>query len=103
MSDQPYTLNTVAFQTTPLPPSPSMPVPVMQVGIVGMGMHQWRVRVFVRVRLGSVPIRGVRVPVMFVVHVRMRVGQQVVCMLVLVPFAQVQPDAGSHASGSDPE
>ena len=48
-----------------------MPVPVMKVGVVDVLMSHRRVRVPVRVRLGDRPV--VPVPMVFVVHVAMRV------------------------------
>jgi hypothetical protein len=45
----------------------------------------------------------VDVAVVFVVHVRVRVLQQLVVVLVLVPLRQVKPDAERHQRGPGEE
>jgi len=80
-----------------------MAVPVMQVRVVRMPVHEPLVRVLVRVRLDAVPIGLMRVLMMLVMDVPVRVGQRLVLVKMHVTLGKVQPHAGSHQHGGDPE
>ena len=72
-----------------------MPMLMMEVGIMRMAMHERLVNVPMRVRLVPVPF-VVRVPMVLVVDVRVRVLEEFVGVLVLVPLGDVQPYAERH-------
>ena len=79
----------------------SMRVPVMQIGVVRMRMHERCMAMRVGMRFGAVP-RVVRMPVMFVMDMRMAVLLRRMPMQMLVAFREMQPHASSHQqTGSD--
>ena len=78
-------------------------VPVMNVGEVWMRMRQRLVNMGMRVRLGRVNARRVRVWVMLIVGVAMRMLQPLVMMLVFVPLGEMQPNADPHQHSGEPE
>ena len=80
-----------------------MPVAVVDVGKMGVAMRQRLMTMGMGVRFSPIPIEVVRVLMMRVVAVAMRMLERFVCVLVLVPFAQVQPDAEHHQRRRDPE
>ncbi len=69
---------------------------MMDVGEMRVRVRQRLVNVFVRVRLGRVNARRVRVLVMLVVGVVVRMFQPLMRVLVFVPLGQVQPDTDAH-------
>ena len=69
---------------------------MMHVGIVRVSMDQWRMNVRVRVRLVSIPGKVVGMPMVFIMHVGVRVFQLLVCMQMPMMFSEVQPDACGH-------
>jgi len=76
---------------------------VMDVGIVRVRMLLWRVVMRMAVRLSSVPLEVVLVPVMLVVRMRMLVVLRLVAMPVLVALREMQPHAKRHERARDPE
>ena len=78
-------------------------VSMMNVWKVCMSMRDCCMAVFVRMRLGAVPIEVVFVPMMRVMPVPMRVIQWRMRVGVLVAFADMQPDAKGHQRGGEPE
>jgi hypothetical protein len=72
-----------------------MPVPVMDVGIVGVLVRRHLMPMRVRVRLGIVPCEFMLMPMTLIVPVQMRMFERFVCVLVLVPLSDVQPQAPS--------
>ena len=68
-----------------------------------MRMRHRHMPMRMHVRFRAVPGEVMPVLVMLVVHVFMCVFEWLVRVLVLVMFGQMQPDAGSHQRGSDPE
>jgi hypothetical protein len=78
-------------------------VPVMQVGVVRVAMHHPLVPMSMRVRLGAVPARLVRMAVVLVVHVTMLVLHLLVHVFMLVALAHVQPYTGRHERERRPE
>lgn len=78
-------------------------MPVMDVRKVRMPVSQLPVLVHMRMWLRSVPVKVVAVLVVGVVAVHMAVGQGNVLMVMRMVLAEVQPDAGGHQSGGDPE
>jgi hypothetical protein len=81
----------------------SVAVPVMDIGIVRMGVGEGLVAMLVRMGLASIPGEGVRMLVMGIVTVAVRVDEQLMRMLVLVPFGEVQPDPRRHQRRGQPE
>ena len=69
---------------------------VVHVGRVRMRVPQSAVLVEMRVRVAGWVQGAVRVLVMFVMNMRMRMGERRVDVLMLVTFRQVQPDTGGH-------
>lgn len=78
-------------------------MPVMNIRIVGMRVRQRFMPVWMRMRLDAVPGKGMRVLVVFVVHVPVAMFYGFMGMLVRMPFAQVQPHAQRHQGGGGPE
>jgi len=72
-----------------------MPVSMMQIGIVRMGMHEAGMAMSVGMRFHTIP-RLVRMPVVFVVHMRVDVLLCGVHVWMLVAFRQMQPDSDRH-------
>ena len=78
-------------------------MPMVQIRIVRMRVRHRLVTVpvCVRRRIGHRRvIRTVRVPVVLVMHVRVRVFHRPMVMLVLMPFRQMEPDAERHERGT---
>jgi hypothetical protein len=73
-----------------------MQVPMMLIRIVWMAVPQRLMRVRMRMRLRTVIFRIVVMLMMNIVHVPVIVGHPCMNMLMIVTFAQVQPQAGSH-------
>ena len=71
-------------------------MPVVQIREMPMGVRQRLVSMLVRVGLGAVPRRVMRVTMVFVVPVCVRMRHRLVDVLVLVTLRQVQPDADDH-------
>src|SRR5919109_4606268 len=79
-----------------------MSVLMMHIGNMRVRMAQAAMLVHVRMRLTSRIVRFVRVPMVLVMHMRMGVDDRLMHVLVLVMFAQMQPDAERHqCSGGD--
>lgn len=76
---------------------------MMQIRIMRVCMHQWFVRVFVSVRLRTIPRRVVFVLMMRIVAVLMRVHQAFMPVNMAMPFADVQPNADRHHGCRQPE
>ena len=71
-------------------------VTMMQVGIMRMAVDEPMVAMRVRMRLFPIPLLSVLVLVVFVVHVDMVMLHRLVNMRVLVPLADMQPNAERH-------
>ncbi len=80
-----------------------MLVLVMYIGHMRMGVRERLVPVEMGGRLACWVVRQMRMLVMFVVRVEVVVRDGGVSVLVLVMFAQVQPNAERHERGGDPE
>ena len=80
-----------------------MVVTVVGVGIVRVRMRQPYVPMPMAMRFASRIARRVSVPVMLVVIVKMFVLLRFMNMLMLVPFADVQPDADEHENACSAE
>jgi len=52
-------------------------------------MHEWLMSVLVRVRLATIPVEGVVMPMVSIVTVRMSMRQSCVSVLVLMHFSEV--------------
>lgn len=65
-------------------------VAVVQVRVVRMSMCQWRMHMPMRMRPTYHLSVGMLVLMMFVVHMTVLMVERVVCMLVAVPFGQMQ-------------
>ena len=74
---------------------------VMHVRHVRMPMSHWLVLVRMRMRLAGRVRTFMGVSVMDVMHMRMRVNESLVKMLMLVMFGQVQPYADRHQGTRD--
>lgn len=73
-----------------------MPVPVVDVRKVRVPVRQDPMPMRVHVRLAPVPRKVMLVLVVRVVSMRMRVFERLMRVVVLVPFANMQPDANAH-------
>ncbi len=80
-----------------------MIVGMVDIGVVHMVMRQPGMGVFMRVGFYPAPREIVRVLMMLIVRMPMTVSLPFVRVLMHVPFRQVQPDAGGHQDGGDPE
>ena len=76
---------------------------MMNVREVGVLVRHHSVRMPMRVRLGALPFKVVRMLVMAVMRMAMGVCQRLVQVLVIMLFSQVQPDAQSHETTGQPE
>ena len=81
----------------------SVLVSVVHVRKVRMSMRQHGMAMRMRVRFAPVPGEVMVMAVVFIVYMPMRVVQRLVCVFVLVPFADMQPHAKSHQAGREPE
>ena len=80
-----------------------MQMPMMNIGEMGVFVAHGGVCVGMLVRLAVVPGERVRVLVVGIMTVLMRVFERLVAVLVLVPFAEVQPDADGHQRCGQPK
>jgi len=71
-------------------------VPMMQVRGVRVSMDQSRMEVRVDVRFASIPVKIVRMLMVFVVRMGVRMLLRLVHMSMSVTFGDVQPDARGH-------
>jgi len=78
-----------------------MTVPMMRIREMVMPVSGWLVPVSVSVSCAGRDGRVMLVAVVFVMDVLMLVFQRVMKMFMLVPFAQVQPDADGHQCSGD--
>src|SRR3954466_13183466 len=78
-------------------------MPVMEIRVMRMAMAHPRVRMLVRVRRMAVRRPVVRMLMVLVVHMLVRVRHGLVDMLVLMPFADMQPHAERHQRRGAPE
>ena len=78
-----------------------MPMRVMHVRHVRVPMSHWLVLVRMRMRLARRVRSFMGVSVMDVMHMRMRMNESLVKMLMLVMFGQVQPYADGHQGTRD--
>jgi hypothetical protein len=68
-----------------------------------MLVYEHPVLVEMHMRLRDAFARRVRMPVMFIVAMRVRMREWLVRMPVLVPLREVQPYAADHQAASQPE
>ena len=73
-----------------------MPVNMMNVRYVRVRMPQGLMPMGVCVRLSGWIVRPMLVLMVRIVHMRMRVLHQVMCVLVPMILCQMQPDTGCH-------
>ena len=76
---------------------------VMHIGKMRVRMRDRRMHMPMRMRFVAFVGEIVLVPMMLVVHVRMRVLHPVVRMFVFVPLAHMQGDTDRHQHCGDPE
>ena len=76
---------------------------MMDVRVMRMRMPERLVAVRMHMRLGAVPLKIMLVPVMRIMAVSVRMRHGFMRVLMFVRFGQVQPDAGAHQRGGDPE
>ena len=76
---------------------------MMDVRVMRMRMPERLVAVRMHMRLGAVPLKIMLVPVMRIMAVGVRMRHGFMRVLMFVRFGQVQPDAGAHQRGGDPE
>ena len=74
----------------------SMTVPVMNVRYVRMAVTDGFVPVRMGVGFAPVPGKVVLVPMMFVVHMVMRMGEDFMGVKVHMTLGEMQPDSGPH-------
>ena len=74
----------------------------MDIRVMRMAVHERRMGMLVRVRLASIPREAVLVLVVSIMAMGVGMGEQLVNVLVLVHFGQVQPDAGRHQRRRQP-
>lgn len=78
-----------------------MPVAMMQIGIVRMAMDEARMAMSVGMGFHAIP-RRVRMPVVFVMYMRVDVFLRGVHVYMFVAFRQMQPDSDRHEdTGND--
>ena len=66
-------------------------------------MFQWLVFMGMRVRRDAIPFKIMFMLMVFIMHVTMLMRHRLVLMIMLVVFADVQPDTYSHEPAGDPE
>jgi hypothetical protein len=71
-------------------------MPMMEVRVVGMAVDEFNVRVAMCMRLAGRIRATMPVPMMVVVTMPVFVLEGPVCMFVIVPFGQVQPESRAH-------
>ena len=74
----------------------SVTMPMMQVGIMRMAMHNGRVPVPMRMRLGGSRSRFMLVLVVYIVFMGVLVFHYVMGVLVFVALREVQPESQPH-------
>ena len=75
----------------------------MDIGVVRMGVDNGFVPVLVGMGLPPIPGEGMCMLVMRIVPMAVRVDEQLMAVLVFVPFGEVQEDAGRHQRRAHPE
>ncbi|MNV93663.1 hypothetical protein D3C71_1883770 [compost metagenome] len=80
-----------------------MPMAVMNVRVMRMLVRQHLMPVGMRVRLRCVPSKGMRVLMVLVMRMPVAVLQRLMAVFVLMPLADMQPDANCHQRGGRPE
>ena len=80
-----------------------MGMPVVRIRVMRMAMGHRSVRVFVRMGLLAVPWKIMLMLMMQIMAMSVRVSERFMCVLVLVPLGQMQPDATRHQCSGDPE
>ena len=78
-----------------------MTVPMMDVWEMNVFMDRRFVPVRVGMRLDAVPLKIVDVPVMHVMSMSVGVVDCIVCVLMFVAFAQMQPKTDRHKYAGD--
>jgi len=78
-------------------------VPVVNVRVVRMLVRQRFMPMRMRVWFATLPGKFVLMPVMLVMVVVVSMLQRLVRVLVLMPFANMQPDAKRHQRRGNPE
>ena len=78
-----------------------MTVPMMHVWEMNVFMDRRFVPVRVGMRLDAVPLKIVDVPVMHVMSMSVGVVDCIVCVLMFVAFAQMQPKTDRHKYAGD--
>ena len=78
-----------------------MAVPMMDVWEMNVFMDRRFVPVRVGMRLDAVPLKIVDVPVMHVMSMSVGVVDCIVCVLMFVAFAQMQPKTDRHKYAGD--
>ena len=81
----------------------SVRVPVVDIRKVRVRVAQRRVHMRMLVRLAAVPHEGMRVRMVFVMHMAVRVCQWFVQMLMRMPLHQVQRHTGRHQQQRRPK
>jgi len=69
---------------------------VMQVGNVPVTMPERLVHVRMRMRLGAVPRKVMRMLVMFVMHMRVGMRERLMTVFMFMVLREVQPHPGGH-------
>ena len=78
-----------------------MPVPMMDVWEMNVFVNHGFVPVWVRMRLDAIPLKIVYVPVVHVMTMSVGVVDCIVCVLMFVAFAQMQPKTNRHKYAGD--
>ena len=78
-----------------------MPVPMMDVWEMNVFVNHGFVPVWVRMRLDAIPRKIVYVPVVHVMSMSVGVVDCIVCVLMFVSFAQMQPKTDCHKYAGD--
>jgi hypothetical protein len=76
---------------------------VVNIGEMRVRVGNRRVLVGMRVRLLTIPLKVVRVLMVFVVPVPMVVVQDLVSVRMFMPLADMQPDSQGHERSRNPE
>ena len=78
-----------------------MPVTMMHIGEMNVFVDNGIVRMWVAMWLDAVPLKIVDVPVMHVMSMSVGVVDCIVCVLMFVAFAQMQPKTDRHKYAGD--
>lgn len=81
----------------------SVLVPVMYVREMRMSMGQHGMAMRMRVRFAPIPCEMMLMAMVLIVRVAMRMFQRLMGVVMLVPFANVQPDPDCHQARGHPE